>query len=208
LTIVALSALLGAEVTSVSLAVSGSEISWASEVEWGSLFESTAFENGLTNTSVAEGSAQAPSASDTLVFSDTGMAISETVALIIWSIYFCDNSNFRWLWEISGSNFFFSLIAELAGITSSPCVTFPHNEVGSLVGLHSLSEGFWCVFIPSEGTEASSLGMLKVSEDVVDDLDFMTSLLEDQSATSGGGNIKDILGSVWIFDSKVFISEY
>jgi len=101
LTIVALSALLGGEVTSVTLAVSSSEISWAGEVEWGSGLESTAFENGLTNTSVAQGSTQAPSASDTLMFSNTGVAVTETVALIIWSISFCDNSNFSWLWKIS-----------------------------------------------------------------------------------------------------------
>jgi hypothetical protein len=82
LTIVCHGAFLGLSVAGISLAVSCSEIGWASEVEWLSSFESTTFEWSLTNTSVTEGSTKAPSASDALVLSNTAMAITKVVTSI------------------------------------------------------------------------------------------------------------------------------
>jgi len=91
LTIVALWTFLWWPVASVSLAISSSEISWACEVIWLSSFESTTFEDSLSYSSVAEGSTQAPSTSDTLMFSNTSVAVSKTVTFIIWSISIVQN---------------------------------------------------------------------------------------------------------------------
>jgi len=49
--------------------------------------------------------------------------------------------------------------------------------------------------------------MLKVGKDVVSNLDGLASLLKNQNATSGGGNIIDILSSIWVSNGKVFVSE-
>jgi hypothetical protein len=98
LTIITGGAFLGLQVAGETLAVCGSEISWACEVEWHTGFESTAFVDGLSNTSIAEGSTQAPSALDTLMFTNTGMAVTETVALVMWSILdgIINDDWFRW----------------------------------------------------------------------------------------------------------------
>jgi hypothetical protein len=117
LTIVTGRALLGSPVASVSLAISGSEISWAGEVVWLSGRETTALEDGLTDTSVAEGTTQAPSASDTLVLADTGVAVTETVALVSCITVVKSNDFLSWFWN---SLDFGSLVSEMAGSISSP----------------------------------------------------------------------------------------
>jgi hypothetical protein len=140
------------------------------------------------------------------------VAVTETVALIKWSIsvgkwnYFAFLNKWSCFWKLR-SFFFFSFVSEFTGSLSTPLVAFPHDEVSSFVTFHTLFEGLWGFFVWAEGTKTSSLGVLKISKDVMNNSNCMTSLLKNESATSGTGNIKDILGSVWILDGKVFISE-
>jgi hypothetical protein len=140
------------------------------------------------------------------MFTNTSVAVTETVALILWGVKDgIVDSNYFLCWE--SQLLFFGVVSEFACARSSPCVTFPHDEIKSLVGFHSPSEGVWCLFVWSKSTKTSSGGVLEVSKKIVNDFDGMTALLEDQSTSSSSGNIIDILGSIWILDSKVLISE-
>jgi len=49
--------------------------------------------------------------------------------------------------------------------------------------------------------------VLKIGEEVVNDSDSFITLLKDKNATTSGGDVVNILSSVWILDSKVLVSE-